>query len=101
MEMSHLEEKIADINLCWQPDLILADGRKAFVTGGPNRGTVVEPGLVLASGDLVAIDAEMVKVLLGYNARNWLLPDPWRLPQITAARNLGLGSGRNDYIVLD
>ncbi len=94
---SHRSEKLAEVNLCWQPDLILMDGRKAFVTGGPQRGTVVEPGLILASGDIVAIDVEAVKVLLTYKARNLLTPDPWQLPQISAAVKRGLSEGKDGY----
>lgn len=91
------EEKLAEISLCWQPDLIVMDGRKAFVTGGPNRGQVVEPKVILASGDPVAIDVEAVKILLSYNGRNKLLSDPWQMPQITAALKHKMGT---DYILV-
>lgn len=53
------------MNLCWQPDLIIMDGRKAFVSGGPDKGQVIEPGLLLASADLVAIGIEAMKHGLG------------------------------------
>ncbi len=94
------EEKLAEINLCWQPDLIVMDGRKAFITGGPNRGQVAEPKMILASGDLVAIDVEAVRVLLSYQARNRLLSDPWQLPQIAVAVKHGLGSGKDGYVLV-
>jgi uncharacterized protein (DUF362 family) len=87
----HLEQKVAEINLCWQPDLIVMDGRKAFVSGGPDKGEVVEPGLLLASGDLVAIDVEAMKVLLSYKGKNRLVPDPWHSHQVTTALEHGLG----------
>jgi len=93
------EEKLAEVNLCWQPDLIILDGRKAFISGGPNQGQIVEPKIILASGDLVAIDAEAVKVLLGYKANNRLLSDPWQLTQITTALKYKLGSGQDNYIL--
>jgi uncharacterized protein (DUF362 family) len=99
--LSHLQEKLAEISLCWQPDLIIMDGRKAFVSGGPNKGQLVEPGLVLASGDLVAIDVEAIKVLLGYRASNKLPANPWELPQIATALKHGLGAGEGKYIVVD
>jgi len=88
----HLERKAAEINLCWQPDLIVMDGRKAFVSGGPEKGELVEPGLLLASGDLVAIDVEAMKVLLSYKAKNRLMPDPWQTPQVMTALKHGLGA---------
>lgn len=99
MHMSNLENKVAEINLCWQPDLIIMDGRKAFVSGGPDRGELAEPGLILASGDIVAIDAEAVKVLLSYHGRNKLTADPWELPQIAIALRHGLGA--RDYALIE
>jgi uncharacterized protein (DUF362 family) len=97
----HLEQKIAEISLCWQPNLIIMDGRKAFVSGGPDRGQLAEPGLLIASGDLVAIDVEAIKVVLAYEASNKLVADPWQLPQIAAALKHGLGTGQSSYIVVD
>ncbi|MFP3879563.1 MAG: DUF362 domain-containing protein [Dehalococcoidia bacterium] len=99
--LGHLQEKLAEANLCWQPDLIIMDGRKAFVSGGPDRGRLVEPGLVLASGDLVAIDVEAMRVLLNYRASNQIPVDPWELPQITAALRHGLGAGEGKHIVVE
>ena len=96
----HLEQKIAEISLCWQPILIIMDGRKTFVSGGPDKGQLEKPGVVLASGDLVAIDVEAIKVLLAYRAKNGLKADPWQLPQIVAALRHGLGTGHNSYIVV-
>jgi uncharacterized protein (DUF362 family) len=97
----HLEQKIAEISLCWQPNLIIMDGRKAFVSGGPDRGRLEKPGVVFASGDLVAIDVEAIKVLLAYKANNKLTADPWQLPQIMAALRHGLGTGKDRYIVVE
>jgi len=97
---NYREEKLAEISLCWQPDLIIVDGRKAFVTGGPQAGQVATPNVMLASGDLVAIDVEAVKVLLSYRARNHLLSDPWLLPQIKTAVNQKLGAGRDGYVLI-
>ena len=45
------------------------DGIKAFTTGGPDRGTLVEPNLLLASRDRVAIDAVGVAILKMYGAK--------------------------------
>jgi uncharacterized protein (DUF362 family) len=97
----HLLSKIAEISLAWQPDLIVMDGRKAFVSGGPDRGQLAEPRLVLASGDLVAIDIEAMKVILTYQARNKLTPDPWQSPQIVQALKHNLGARQGDYVVVE
>jgi uncharacterized protein (DUF362 family) len=99
--LGHLQEKLADVNLCWQPDLIVMDGRKAFVSGGPDRGQLAEPDLVLASGDLIAIDIEAMKVILDYHASNKIPANPWKLTQIATALKHGLGSGEGKYIVID
>jgi len=41
---------------------------RLFSSDGPAKGQLAELGLVLASGDLVAIDVEAMKVLLTYEA---------------------------------
>ncbi|MFQ5827012.1 MAG: DUF362 domain-containing protein, partial [Dehalococcoidia bacterium] len=96
-----LEQKVAEISLCWQPNLMIMDGRKAFVSGGPDKGQLEEPGLVLASGDLVAIDVEAMKALLTYEAKNNLIADPWQSPQIVTALKHGLGAGEGGYIAVE
>jgi uncharacterized protein (DUF362 family) len=87
-----LERRVAELNLAWQPDLVITDGRKAFVTGGPANGDMVEPGLVMASGDPVAIDVEAVRILQRYPANNGLTLPPWETPVIAYAVELGLGA---------
>ncbi|HEX77047.1 MAG TPA: DUF362 domain-containing protein [Dehalococcoidia bacterium] len=95
-----LEQKAAEVNLVWQPDLIIMDGRKAFVTRGPEKGDLVEPGILMASGDMIAIDVEALKVLASYKARNNLLPDPYASPQIATAMRHGLGARQGQYLVV-
>ena len=97
----YLERKLAEISLCWQPNLIIMDGRKAFVSGGPSKGELVEPGIMLASGDLVAIDVEAMKVLLAYEAKNRLIADPWQSPQVVTALEHGLGVGEGGYVLVE
>ena len=98
--MSNLEQKVAEINLVWQPDLIIMDGRKAFVSGGPEKGELVQPGIILASGDMVAIDVEALRVLQSYGADNRLGRDPFALPQITTALKHGLSAAKGAYEVV-
>ena len=86
----HLQEKLAEVNLCWPPNLIVMDGRKAFVSGGPNRGQIAQPGVILTSRNPVAIDVEAIKVLILNGAKN-LPSDPWKLPQIARAVAEGIG----------
>lgn len=86
-----LQQKLAEVNLWRQPDLIIMDGRKAFISGGPYKGQITEPGLILASTDQIAIDVEAVKILVKAGATS-LPGDPWTLPQIDTAIKAGLGN---------
>lgn len=92
MFLGNLEHKIAEINTAVWPDLIIMDGRKCFVTSGPDVGQIETPNLILASGDRVAIDAAGVNILKGYKAKNRLEWDnPFDYPQIKHASELGVG----------
>jgi uncharacterized protein (DUF362 family) len=77
------------------------DGRKAFVSGGPEKGELVEPGILMASGDMVAIDVEALKVLQSYPAQNRLDGDPYQLPQIATALKHGLTAAGGAYKVVE
>jgi uncharacterized protein (DUF362 family) len=101
LHVRHIKPKIAEISLCWQPDLIVMDGRKAFVSGGPDKGQLVEPGIVLTAGDLIAIEVEAMKVLLAYDAKNGLEADPWQSTQIITALKHDLGAGKDSYILVE
>jgi uncharacterized protein (DUF362 family) len=97
--MRHLEEKLAEISLCWQPDLVIMDGRKIFITGGPDRGQVAEPGVILASGDLTAIDIEAVKLLKSNGAFKKSDYSPENSRQIQTALKYNLGSAPGKYLI--
>jgi len=96
----YLKQKIAEITLFRQPDLIIMDGRKSFVSGGPDKGQLVTPAVLLASGDPVAIDVEAIKILLGYKANNKLAQDPWQSPEIVTALKQGLSPAQDGYEVI-
>jgi uncharacterized protein (DUF362 family) len=85
------EEKIAEFNKIVNPALILLDARKGFIRGGPFRGEVREPGLVMASNDRVAIDVEGIEIIQEYPG-NSLRKDAWDYAQIKRSVELGLGS---------
>ena len=86
----HLKEKLVDLNLVVHPNLIIMDGRKCFITGGPFSGDVREPKLILASGDRVAMDVESIKVIGSFEGSK-LKDNPWSYTQIRQATGLGLG----------
>ena len=98
--LRHLKEKLVDLNLVVHPNLIIMDGRKCFVSGGPFNGEVREPNLILASGDRVAMDIESIKVIAGFEGSK-LVVDPWSYIQIKRAVALGLGvKSEDEYLVL-
>ena len=100
LHSAYIEEKIAELNLALHPDLIIMDGRKCFVTGGPAVGRVEEPNVILASGDRVAIDVEALKVLQSYKGDIEFDMNPWKFPQIKHAVELGLGVKSKDEILV-
>ncbi len=59
-------QMIAEINAAYEPEFVIMDGIKAFSKGGPDTGTLIEPGIMLASRDRVALDAAGVAVLRIY-----------------------------------
>jgi uncharacterized protein (DUF362 family) len=87
----NLQEKLAELGLIIKPDLIIMDARKVFITGGPARGELRTPNLVLASGNQVAIDVEGVKTLQSYAGNSLEGKNVWDLTQIKHAVELGLG----------
>ena len=98
--MGHTPEKMVDLNGVVNPALILIDGRKAFITGGPAVGEVREPGILIASGDRVAADVEGVKILQSYSGCTLRGKDPWHLRQIKHACELGIGvTKESSYLV--
>jgi len=98
--MRHLREKLAELRLVVKPDLIIMDARKVFISGGPAKGELRSPNLILASDDQVAIDVEGVKILQSYPG-NSLNIDVWSLVQIKHAVELGQGpSSERDYEVI-
>jgi len=98
----HLREKLAELGLLVKPDLIIMDARKVFITGGPARGELREPNLILASGNQVAIDVEGVKILQSYAGNGLADKNVWDLMQIKHAVELGLGphSGEEYEVVV-
>jgi uncharacterized protein (DUF362 family) len=85
-------QMIAEINNNYNLDFVLMDGIKAFVTGGPDKGTLVEPNLLLASRDRVAIDAVGVAILKMYGAKGKVgEADVFEQAQLHRAAELGFG----------
>lgn len=90
---------IAEINKHYNLDMVLMDGMKAFINRGPEEGYVVEPKLLLASKDRIAIDAVGVAVLRHYGTtRDVSKGRIFELDQIKRASELGIGVESADKI---
>lgn len=85
-------QMIAEINSLYSLDFVIMDGIKAFISKGPESGTVVEPNLILASRDRVAIDAVGVAILKLYGAKGKVGDAPvFEQDQLKRAAELGFG----------
>ena len=92
---------IAEINKFYDVDLVVMDAIKAFVSKGPEAGDVVEPNLLLASRDRVAIDAVGVAILRSYGSTEEVMRGRiFELDQIRRAAEVGVGVDSNEKIRL-
>ncbi len=88
----HQRKMIAEINTAYQPDYVIMDGIKGFSKGGPASGTLMEPGVMLASRDRIALDAVGVATLRTYGTTNEVSRGTvFQQDQIARAVELGLG----------
>jgi uncharacterized protein (DUF362 family) len=90
LHVSHLQEKIAELNQLVKPDLIIMDARKCFIDHGPTKGTVKEPNMILASPNRVELDIEAIKIIQTFPGNTLAGLDPRELPQIKRAIELGM-----------
>lgn len=85
-------QMIAEVNVAYQPALIVLDGVSAFVDGGPDRGSQVGSQVILAGTDRVAIDAVGVAILRHFGTTPAVSQGPiFELEQIARAAELKLG----------
>ena len=90
---------IAEINNHCRCDMVIMDALQAFTDGGPEKGTLVEPELMLSSPDRVAVDAVGIAILRGYGStKNVMNGRIFELPQIQRAGELGVGVDSPDRI---
>jgi len=88
----------AEINLPFRPDLVIMDGRRSLISGGPSHGQLVKPGFIVASGDQVANDVTGIKILQEWYPRiqNKITMDAWKVNQIAQAVKQGIGYAKGD-----
>ena len=95
-----VSQRAAEMNIPIKPDLVIMDGRISFVSGGPAIGLAVHPGVILTSGDPIAMDVQGVRLLQNYAAVNHLVGSAWDLPQIKTAVKHGLGIQSDGELLL-
>ena len=92
-------QQAAEINLPFQPDLVIMDGRRSFVAGGPSQGELVKPGVIIVTGDQVANDVTGIRVLQEWypnQAANKIGMYAWYQKSIAQAVKLGIGYARKE-----
>lgn len=90
MHSSHLQEKIAELNLLIKPDLIIMDGHKCFIEGGPSEGNEREPNIILASQNRVELDIEAIKIIQSFSGNSLTGLDHLEIIQIKHAIELNI-----------
>jgi len=101
LHLSKLQEKTAELNKLVNPDLIIMDARKCFISGGPAKGEVREPNLILASNDRIALDVEGIKIIQSFKGNSLKDINPWELEQIKRAVELNIGvKNENEYQII-
>jgi uncharacterized protein (DUF362 family) len=84
---------IAEANLALRPDFVVMDGTSVMVRGGPFMGETFQPGLVVATRDVVANDVIGLSIMKALGTKADIQEkSPWDQPQIMRACKLGLGA---------
>lgn len=90
MHSRRLQEKIAELNLIYKPDLIIMDARKCFINHGPSSGEIGSPNLILASESRISIDIEGVKIIQEFPSNSLKNTPALEIPQIRHAKEIGI-----------
>lgn len=95
----HMRKMIAEINLGYQPQLILMDGVEVFTDGGPMTGEKKTANVILAGKDRVAMDAVGLAVLKDLGSNDTIMNSRiFEQEQIKRAVEIGLGVTGPDEI---
>jgi uncharacterized protein (DUF362 family) len=97
----HQRLMIAEINAAYSPQLIVLDAMEGFANQGPEVGRLINPGVILAASDRIAIDAVGVAILRHFGTTNQVdRGSIFDQEQIRRAVELGLGVASADMIDL-
>jgi uncharacterized protein (DUF362 family) len=86
-----INSMIAEINLAYQPDLIILDGVSAFIDGGPSTGTRKNANVMIGGTDRIAVDIVGAAVLEDLGSPRVARGKLFDLEQIRRAVELDLG----------
>lgn len=88
----HQRLMIAEINKFYRTDLVVMDAKDGFTTGGPDKGKLIHPEVIIAGTDRVAIDAVGVALLRSYGTMHDVMEGRiFEQEQIARAAELGIG----------
>lgn len=100
-----MRKMIAEINIAYEPDLIVMDGIECFVDGGPMTGIKKTADVFIAGKDRVAVDAVGIAVLKELGAKKEIMERKiFEQEQIQRAVELGLGvtgPGQIEFVTSD
>ena len=88
----HQRRMIAEVNKFCPCDVTIMDATAGFSTGGPERGDLIGPGVMLASADRIALDAVAIALLRLYGSTPDVMQGRiFAMDQIARAVELGIG----------
>lgn len=97
----NIKEMIAELNLAFNPKLNILDATRVFVRGGPDRGEIREPKMIIASRDRIAADITGLALLRSLGTTPAIQDrDIWLHPQIKRAVDLDIGIRDSSHINL-
>jgi len=97
----HQRLMIAEINKFYRTDLVVMDATEGFATGGPDKGKIIRPGVIIAGTDRVATDAVGVALLRSYGTMREVMNGRiYEQEQIARAAELGIGAASSADIRL-
>lgn len=96
----HFYEKMIDINLAYQVDLVIADALRMNIGYETNPEDEVTPGIITASNNMVASDAVSVALMQYYNTVRVVNTPTKEQVQFKIAQELDIGFAEMEKITL-
>ena len=88
----HQRRMIAEINRFFPCDITIMDATEGFSSGGPEKGGLIAPNIILASTDRVALDAAGIALLRSYGSTPEVMRGRiFAMDLIARAAELGIG----------